>query len=162
MAFRRTTLKGKGGRLLCPIAAPVEHVVIWKVMPGWLSLDRLGFEISVVPKQRPEVFGTNLTELLQPFSHTLGLATMKALSQAIEQVVVRIEMALRMSAWIFLTFACTRQRTFKDVTKIKHVIAAGQHRVRNVLMHQTKARAMVKVFACGVCMRVEMMKQPWR
>ena len=87
---------------------------------------------------------------------------MKALSQAIEQVVVRIEMALRMSAWIFLTFACARQRTFKDVTKIKHVIAGRQHRVRNVLMHQTKARAIVKVFACGVCMRVEIMKQPWR
>src|SRR6266404_7267406 len=108
VAFGRTALKSKGGRFLCPIAAPIENVVVWKVMPGGLSLHRHGFEVRVVPNQRPEIFRINLVESLQPYGHALRLAALEALSQAIEQIVVGMKMPLRMSARILFAFACAR------------------------------------------------------
>src|ERR1700682_5014365 len=110
-------------------------------MPSRLLLDRHGFEVRVKPNQRPKVFRVNLTKLLQPLSHTLGLAALEALRQAIEQIVIGMKMSLRMSAWILLVFAGARQWSFEDIAKIKDVIATRQHRVRDILMHQTKARA---------------------
>src|SRR5438445_280969 len=67
---------------------------------------------------------------------------------------------VRMSAWILLAKACARQWSFEDIAKIKNVITTRQHRVRNVLMHQTKPGAVVKVFAGRVCVSVKIMDQP--
>src|SRR5204862_5356392 len=48
------------------------------------------------------------------------------------------------------------------VAEIKHVIAVRQHGMRDVLMHQPKARAIVKVFTGGVRVGVEIMHEPGR
>src|SRR5712671_1503177 len=131
--------------------------MVGKIVPGGLSFDGNGFEFRVEPDQRPEVLRVNLTESIQPGGHTLRIAALEALRQAIEQVVVRMKMALRMSARVLLTFARARQRSFENIPKIKNVIATRQHRVRNVLMHQAKPGTIVKVFARGVCVRVKIM-----
>ena len=61
---------------------------------------------------------------------------------------------------ILFSFAGAGQRTFEDIAKIKDVIATWQHGVCDVLMHQTKAGTIIKVFAGGMCVRVEVMDQP--
>jgi hypothetical protein len=83
--------------------------MVRKVVPRRLPLDGHGFETRVVPDERPEVFRVNLIESLQPRGHTLGLATLEALSQAIEQIVIGIKMSARMRARVFLAFARARQ-----------------------------------------------------
>src|SRR5882724_603340 len=132
----------------------------WKVMPSRLLLDRHGFEVRVKPNQRPKVFRVNLIESLQPLSDTLRLAALKALRQAIEQIVICLEMSLRMRAWVLFSFAGAGQWSFEDIAKIKDVIATRQHGVGDVLMHQTEPGAIVKVFAGGMCVRIEVMDQP--
>src|SRR6266576_3932741 len=105
-------------------------------MERGLSLDGHGFEFRVVPNQRPKVFRIDLAKSLQPRGYTLDFSTLKASGQAIEQVVVRIEMALRMSPWILLALVRARKWSFEDIAKIKYVISRRQHRVRNVFVHQ--------------------------
>src|SRR6266705_3296911 len=160
MTLGRAALKRKSSCVLRPIAAPIENIVVGKVVPGRLSLDGRGLKVRVVPNQRPKIFRVNLIESFQPRSHTLRLGALEALRQAIEQIVIGMKMPLRMSAWILLALAGARQRSFEDIAKIKNVIATRQHRVRNVLMHQTKPGAVVKVFAGRVCVGVKIMDQP--
>src|SRR5438105_36984 len=100
MAFGWAAFESERRRVLRPIASPIEHVVIRKVVPRCLPLDGHSFQVRVVPNQRPEIFGVDLPKFLQPISHTLRLATVKALRDAIKQVVVSIEVSLRMGARI--------------------------------------------------------------
>src|SRR5258705_4019052 len=132
----------------------------WKVMPSRSLLDRHGFEVRIKPNQRPKVFRVNLIESLQPLSHALRLAALKTLRQAIEQIVICVEMSLRMRARVLLPFAGAGQWSFEDIAKIKDVVATRQHGVCDVLMHQTEPGAIVKVFAGGMCVRVEVVDQP--
>src|ERR1051325_1189100 len=122
MAFRRTTLKSKSGGVFRPIAAPIKHVVIREIVPGLLFLYGYRFELRVVPNQRPEILSIDLAEPFQPFGHALRFAALKSLCHPVEQVVVRIEMSLRMRARIFVTLVRARQRAFEYVAKIKDVI----------------------------------------
>src|SRR6266436_421570 len=136
--------------------------MVWKIVPRGLSLKRYGLEVGVVPNQRPKVFRVNLSELLQPSGHTLRLSALEALRQTIEQVVVRTEVSLWMSPRVLFAKACARQRTFEDIAEIKDVIAARKHRVGHILVHHTKSRAVVKILARRVRLRVEIMHQPRR
>src|SRR6185503_6338223 len=73
VAFRRAALERKSGRLLRPSTAPVENIVVWKVVPRGLSLKWHWRELRVIPNQRPKVFRVNLIKPLQPLSDTLRL-----------------------------------------------------------------------------------------
>src|SRR5436190_18974241 len=105
MSFGRATLESKCRRIFRPVAAPIKHIVIRKIVPRLLLLDGHCFQLRVVPNERPEILSVDLAESLQPFSNALCFATLKALSHAIEQVVIGIEMALRMCARIFIAFS---------------------------------------------------------
>ena len=67
-----------------------------------------------------------------------------------------------MRALVVFAKTGARQRSFEDVAKIKDVFSGRQHRVCDVLVHLTKSRAIVKIFAGGVGMRIEIMDQPRR
>src|SRR5882762_7527865 len=118
MPFRRPTFESKGGRLFRPIAAPVDNIVIRKVVRSGLPLDSDGFQFCVVPNQRPKIFRVDVAKSLQPGGYALRLAALKPLRQPIEQVVVRIEMSLRMSSRILLAFVRAREWPFEHIAKI--------------------------------------------
>ena len=82
--------------------------------------------------------------------------------KAIEQIVIRIEVSLRMRAGIFIAFVRAGQRTFKHIAKIKDVITAREHGMRDVFMHRAKTGAIIKVFTRGMCLRIHVVDQPWR
>jgi hypothetical protein len=135
--------------------------VIREVVPGLLLLDRDRFELRVIPNEGPEVLSIDLTEPFQPFGHALRFAALKSLRHSIKQVVVRIEMSLRMRARVFVALVRARQRAFEHVAKIKDVVATRQHGMRDILVHQSKTGTIVKVFTGGVRLRINIVNQPW-
>src|SRR6266567_2188494 len=161
MSFRRATFEGKRSRLFGPITAPVKDFVISEVMPRLLPLDWYRLHFWVVPDQRPEVFRIDLIETLEPVGDALRFAALKPLGQAIEQIIVRLKVPSRMRPLDLFATARAGQRTFKDVAKIKYIIAARQHRMGHVFVHLTETGQVVQVFACGMRERVEVMDQPW-
>src|SRR5258706_9228545 len=127
IALGWAALESKSGRLFRPIPEPIKNIVVRKIVPGGLSLNRYSFDVWVVPHQRPKIFGVNLSHSLQPRRHALRFAAPEPLCQAIEQVVIRVKVSLRMSARVLLAFACACQRSFEDISKIKDVVPVRQH-----------------------------------
>src|SRR2546425_963937 len=101
MPFGRATFESKRRRLRGPIAAPKEDVVIGKVMPRFLLLERNRLHLRVIPGKRPEFFSVDLIERSKPGGDTLRLAALEALRQAVKQVVVGVKVSARMRARIF-------------------------------------------------------------
>ena len=112
-------------------------------MPRLLLVDRHGFQLCVVPDKRPKILGVDVTEALQPIGDALRFAALKPLRDAIKQIVVRIELSLRMRPGILVALVSTRQRSFEHIAKVKDVVAARQHRMRDILMHQAETRPVI-------------------
>src|SRR5437660_1680173 len=123
MSFRRTTLESERDRFTRPVAAPIEDVMIQEMMRRRLALNGHGFEFRVIPNQRPEILCVNLPELFEPLGHTLGRAALEALGHSVEQVVIRVEVSLRMRPRILCAFARASQWSLEDVAEIKHIIS---------------------------------------
>ena len=162
MPFGRPTLESERSRVFGPTTAPIKDLVISKVMRSILPFDWYWLNVRVVPDERPEIFGVDLIETLQPAGDALRFAALKTLRQAIKQIVVRVKVSAGMRARDLFAFARASQRPFKDVAKIEYVLTAGQHRMRHILVHLMKARKVVQVFARRVRLRVEVMDQPGR
>src|SRR5215813_3281926 len=105
MSLTGTTLKGECGRVAGPITAPEEHVVVGKVMPGFLLRHAEWLNSRVIPNKRPEVFGINLIEAFEPKSNALCFATTKTLGNAVKQIVVCLKVPIGMCPRIFLSAA---------------------------------------------------------
>src|SRR2546421_8482982 len=162
MSFGRSALESECSRVFGPTTAPIKDLVISKVMRRILPFDWYGLNVRVVPDERPEIFGVDLIETLQPVGDALRFAALKTLCQAIKQIVVRMKVSAGMRARGLFAFARASQRPFKDVAKIEYVLTAGQHRMRHILVHLTKTRKVVQVFARRMRLRVEVMDQPGR
>src|SRR5436305_5488106 len=162
MSFGRSALESERSRVFGPTTAPIKDLVISKVMRRILPFDWNWLHVRVVPDERPEIFGVDLIEILEPVGDALRFATLKTLCQAIKQIVVRMKVSAGMRARDLFAFARASQRPFKDVAKIEYVLTAGQHRMRHILVHLTKTRKVVQVFARRVRLRVEVMDQPGR
>src|SRR5256714_14048876 len=162
MPFRRSTLEGERSRVFGPIAAPVKDLMISKVMPRLPPFDWYRLHVRVVPDERPEIFSVDLIETLKPVGDALCFAALKTLRQAIKQIVIGMKVSAGVRACDLFAFARASQRPFKDVAKIEYVLTAGQHRMRHILVHLTKTRKVIQVFARRVRLRVEIMDQPGR
>ena len=117
----RTALEGKRGCILCPVAAPVEDIVVWKKMPCFLVRDWDWLNTWVVPRERPELFRIDLVKALEPVGHAGGFPILKTLRQAIQQIVIRMKASAGMAAWILFAPAGARQGPFEDVAEIKYI-----------------------------------------
>src|SRR6266446_3602905 len=124
MSFGRSTFESERSSVFGPTTAPIKDLVISKVMRRFLSFDWYWLNIRVVPDERPEIFGVDLIETLEPIGNALRFAALKSLRQAIKQIVVRMKVAAGMSARDLFTFARASQGPFKDVAKIEYVLAA--------------------------------------
>ena len=162
MSFGRSTFESERSGVFGPTTAPIKDLVISKVMRRILPFDWYRLNVRVVPDERPEIFGVDLIETLQPAGDALRFAALKTLRQAIKQIVVRVKVSAGMRARNLFAFARASQRPFKDVAKIEYVLTAGQHRMRYILVHFTKTRKVVQVFTRRVRLRVEVMDQPGR
>src|SRR5205807_9807337 len=140
-----------------PTTAPIKDLVISKVMRRFLPFDWNWLNVRVVPDERPEIFSIDLIETLEPVGDALRFPALKTLRQAIKQIVIGMKVSAGMHAGDLFAFARASQRPFKDVPKIEYVLTAWQRRMRHILMHLTKTRKVVQVFASRMRLRVEVM-----
>src|SRR5262245_5552386 len=105
MSFTWTTLEGESSCVSGPVAAPKDNVVIAKIVRCLLAFDTDGLEVVVIPKERPEILGADLTETFQPFGDALSFAVLKPLSESIKQVVVCVKTAVGMCAFVLVAFS---------------------------------------------------------
>src|SRR5258706_11087419 len=115
MTFRGASFERESRGGLRPVASPINHLVVCKIMPRRLPVNRCGLEFRVVPDERPEIFGIELLAACKPVGYALRLSILKARSEAIEQIVIAIKPPVFMGSLVIFAFASARQRAFKNI-----------------------------------------------
>src|SRR5438034_9190566 len=107
--FGRTTLESKRHCIPGPITAPVEDVVIRKVVPCCLAHDWHRFDTRVIPGERPEIVRIDLVKASEPVGHASGFSILKTLRQAIQSLLDSMNTAAGRCAVILFSLALTRE-----------------------------------------------------
>ena len=126
------------------IAAPEDDIVIRKVMP------RFCFSIGTAlrPGQtKPATSNSSALYLVHLFHASAATPWASPLwkrwRRSVEQIVVCMKLPAGMRRGYSSPLPRAGQRSFEDVAEIKDIFPVRQHRMRDVLMRQPKARPIV-------------------